>query len=155
MKATLQTCGYHTPTHLLPFIPNTCPRLPIALLVLTQSTEVQAYHRANFRNVVWNNSVRDSTAAVCNVALKVNLPRAAHISRCVLCADIYLFAVQPDHHRLSAHFAKSSPDGRPFNSLPSFHTALPATDGCSFSSVFPKPLPPDVAKGTMVFPAKS
>ncbi len=49
----------------------------------------------------------------------------------------------------------SSCSDAPFNSLPGRHVTLPGQSGRSTFSVSPSPLPPEVAKGTMVLPEKS
>lgn len=54
----------------------------------------------------------------------------------------------------STHFFSSSADGFPLRSFPSRMSA-PGQLGASPCSVFPRPLPPEVAKSTISFPAKS
>ena len=56
--------------------------------------------------------------------------------------------------RLSAHTCKSAFDTFPFNSFPSFISAVSETLTFSPSSVFPNPLPPEVANSMILFPEK-
>ena len=56
--------------------------------------------------------------------------------------------------KLFSHFVALSTVWQPFRSLPDLIVAL-GQDGCRSLAVLPRPLPPDVAKSTIVLPEKS